>query len=78
MNKVITIPRGDFVVIPRQEYEELTELKKWIPVVKPTDEELRVIRRGRREIERGEYVPWSTVKNELEHRLNKKRKKTTI
>lgn len=78
MNKVITIPKGDFVIVPRKEYEELSELKKWIPVVKPTRAELRAIRRGEQEIERGEYVSWSTVKHDLEHRLNKNRKKTAV
>jgi len=74
---VITIPKGEFVVIPRKDYEELTELKKWIPVVKPTRGELWVIRRGEREIERGEYVSWSKIKYELERRLNQSRKKAS-
>ncbi len=72
---VITIPKklaqkGDLVVIPRKEYERLTSLRKLIPVVKPTREELRVIRRGEKEIREGKFTPWSQVKRELARSLH--------
>jgi len=65
MNKVITIPRGEFVIIPKKEYEEFLELKKMIPIVKPTRLEIRAIERGRKEIKRGKYVEWERIKQEL-------------
>lgn len=67
MNKVITIPKGDFVIVPREEYEAYSEWKKALRIrtVKPKPEELRAIRRGRREIKEGRYVEWSQLKKEL-------------
>lgn len=72
---IITIPKklaqkGDLVVIPRKEYEEFLTLKKIIPVVKATKEEMRAIRRGEREIAKGEYVTLEQLKRELERRRN--------
>jgi len=72
---VITIPKkfagkDDLVVIPRREYEEFLELKKLIPVVKPTREEKRIIQRGEREIQRGQYTAWAKIKHELARRRN--------
>ena len=66
----VTIPkkitqRGELVVIPRKEYETLLLLKRTFPVVKPTKGELRAIRRGEREIARGEYVTLEQLKREL-------------
>lgn len=67
---IVTIPqklakKGDLVIIPREEYEELSALRKLIPIVKPTREEARIIRRGEREIREGKYVEWRKLKKEL-------------
>ena len=72
---IITIPkkmaqRGDLIVIPRQEYERLLRLKKVFPVVKPSKEEMRAIRRGEREIAKGEYITLEQLKRELERSRN--------
>ena len=72
---VITIPKkltekGDLVIIPRQEYERLLGLKKVFPVVKPSKEEMRAIRRGEREIAKGEYITLEQLKRELERSRN--------
>lgn len=63
----------DLIVIPRREYEEYLELRRIIPTVKPTREELRIIRRGEKEIREGKYKLWSVVKHELERRRNRAR-----
>ena len=70
---IVTIPKklaqgGDLVVIPREEYEEFLALKKIIPVVKATKEEMRAIRRGEREFREGKYVEWAQLKKELARR----------
>lgn len=67
---IVTIPqklakKGDLVMIPRKEYEELSALRKLMSVVKPTREEARIIRRGEREIREGKYVEWRKLKKEL-------------
>lgn len=67
---VITIPKklaqkGDLVVIPRKEYEELAALRKAIPVGMPSREEMRTIRRGEKEIREKKYTPWSMIRHEL-------------
>ena len=66
----ITIPgrlakKGDLVVIPRKEYEEFLELKKIIPLVRPTKAEVAALERGRRQVRQGHYVTWRDFKNEL-------------
>lgn len=71
----ITIPRNlikndDLVIIPRTEYNNLLELKKIIPIVKATKKEIMAIRRGEKEIERGEYVLWSKLKHDLGNSRN--------
>lgn len=67
MNQVITIPKGEFVLVPRQEYEIFSEWKKAlrIRIVEPSKGELAAIRRGRREIKEGKYVEWKKLKQEL-------------
>ena len=70
---VVTIPkklpqRGELVLIARKEYEELTSLRELIPVVQPSREEMRIIRRGEKEIREKKYTPWSQVKHELARR----------
>lgn len=61
---VITIPKGEFVLVPRYEYEAFSEWKKAlrIRVVQPTKGELTAIRRGRREIKEGKHVEWRKFK----------------
>lgn len=72
---VITIPKKlrqkeDLVVIPKSDYKEFLELKKVIQIDKPTTAEIRVIKRGRREIKKGKYVEWEKLKQELESNSN--------
>lgn len=72
----ITIPKelakkGELVLIPRYEYEELLTCRKVIPVVKLSSSEKRAFEKGRKEILKGEYV---TLK-ELEHELGTARSK---
>ncbi len=71
MVKVIAIPKelskkGDLVIIPRSDYEELLRLKKVIPLVKPTLSEKKAIKIGRKEIGKGKYLTLNQLKNELE------------
>lgn len=68
----ITIPRSlikndDLVVIPRKEYNSLLELKKVIAIVKATKSELAAVKRGEREIKRGDFAFWSKLKHDLAH-----------
>ena len=54
MAKVIAIPKelskkGELVMIPRSEYEELLRLKKVISLVEPTLSEKKEIKAGRKE-----------------------------
>ncbi|MEK7568911.1 MAG: hypothetical protein AAB497_02260 [Patescibacteria group bacterium] len=69
---MITIPRNlikndDLVVIPRKEYNNLLELKKIIPIVNATKKEIVAIRRGEKEIKKGEFVLWNKLKYDLEN-----------
>jgi hypothetical protein len=71
MPKIIAIPKellkkGDLVIIPRSDYEELLRLKKIIPLVKPTLSEKKAIKTGRKEIRKGKYLTLEQLKNELE------------
>ncbi len=50
------VKKGDLVIIPRQEYEELLKRQKVIPVAKLTLAEKKVLERSRKEMARGEYV----------------------
>jgi len=80
---IITIPKklfmsGGFVVLPRGEYEEYLALRKMVPTVKPTREEVRAIQRSEREIQEGNYVSWHELKRELadlHHRGRQKKHK---
>lgn len=69
---IVTIPRNlikndDLVVIPRREYNTLLELKKIIPIVNATKKEIAAIRRGEKEIKKGEFVLWSKLKYDMEN-----------
>lgn len=39
--------------------------KKSYIVVEPTKEELRIIEKGRRDIEKGDFISWEDLKKEL-------------
>lgn len=71
MNSVVAIPkelsrRGDLVVMPRADYEELLRLKRVIPLVELGLSEKRAIKAGRKEIREGKYVTLKQLKDELE------------
>ncbi|MBI5400684.1 MAG: hypothetical protein HZB12_01015 [Candidatus Yonathbacteria bacterium] len=66
----ITIPRNlikssDLVIIPRAEYNNLLELKKIIPIINATKKELTVIRRGEKEIKKGQFLTSKQLKDAL-------------
>jgi hypothetical protein len=76
--KMVTIPKdlmkkGDLVVIPRQDYEQLLKRQKVIPVSKLTPSERKALERGRRNIRLGEYIPLDTLVHELAPPRRKKR-----
>lgn len=68
----------EFVLVPKGDYKAFfeVEIKKIIPVVKPTTAEKRAIERSRREFARGEYVTLDELKLELARDRAKKRSKT--
>ncbi len=71
--KTITIPkelvkRGDLVLIPRQDYEQLLKRRKVVPLTKLTPSEKKALERGRRDIEMGEHVPLDILVHELAYR----------
>ena len=71
MNKrVATIPstvtKGEeLVVVPRREYEELLMWREVVRLVKPTAQEKRAIREGRKEVKEGKYFTLQQFKDEL-------------
>ncbi|MCD6114903.1 hypothetical protein J7J74_01270 [bacterium] len=70
MSKVISIPKelskkGDLVIIPRAEYEELLDLKKIVRLMKLTPSEKKALRLGRKEIKEGKYITLKQLKSEL-------------
>lgn len=80
----ITIPKelaqkeGEFVVIPKKDYEEFLSLKRSFPTYYPTKLEIRDMERSKKEIAAGHFTPWSKLRNELGSLRNKKRKKTAV
>lgn len=65
----ITIPKtlarkGELILVPRKEYEELLRQKK-IPIVSLTSTEQRDLESARRELKRGEYTILKELENEL-------------
>ncbi|MBI2052101.1 MAG: hypothetical protein HYT38_00275 [Candidatus Sungbacteria bacterium] len=68
----------DFVTIPRETYEEFLVWQKVknVKEVKPTKEDLRIIKRGEKNIRAGNYVSWGQLKNELAYSRNRSRKKS--
>ena len=71
-----SLPRGEYVLVPKTEYEELIERARAIPVVKMTAKDRRDSKRADREIKAGKYYPLSQVRHELERFHNRKRKTT--
>lgn len=66
----ITIPKNlikndDLVILPRREYRDLLELKKIISIANATKKEIIAIKRGEKEIKKGEYILWSKLKHDL-------------
>ena len=68
--------KSGLVIIPRREYDELLDLKKFVPMFKPTKAELKAVARGERALAGGKFKPWSRVKNELANIRRKRRAKT--
>lgn len=71
----ITIPKNlikndDLVIIPRKEYDNFLEFKKIIPFVKATKKEIAAIKRGEKEIKKGEYIFWNKLKHDLARSRN--------
>ena len=74
---IITIPyhqkslaKGDYVLVPKSEYEELIERARVIPVIPMTTRDHRGSARADREIKAGKYRPWKQVKHELDRLHN--------
>lgn len=61
-----SIPRGEYVLLPRLEYEELTQRARAVPVVPMTAKDRRSYERSEREIKAGKFKSWNQVKNELD------------
>lgn len=60
----------ELVLIPRKEYNSLLELKKIIQIINATKKEIADIKRGEKEIKKGEYILWSKLKHDLAHSRN--------
>lgn len=74
MNNVITIPKGEFVLLPKKEYQELIKKQpKLIRVEKLTPSEKRAVLRSDEELARGEYVTLKQLEHELGGPSSKKR-----
>ncbi|MBI2453988.1 MAG: hypothetical protein HYV54_00190 [Parcubacteria group bacterium] len=72
------IKNKGFVSIPRELYEEflMWEKTKNVKVIKPTKEDLKIIKRGEKNIKAGNYVSWEQLKNELARSHNRSRQKS--
>ena len=67
---------SEYVSILREEYQEYLEIKKIIPILRPTKADSVAIRRGKKEINSRNYISWQVLKNELaNNRSNKNRRK---
>ena len=78
MNNIITIPKkGEFVLIPKKEYETLVRRQpKLIQVEKLTASEKRAIAMSDKELIKGDYVTLDQLEHELANSHTKTRKKT--
>ena len=61
-----SLPRGDYVLVPKPEYEKLMERAHAIPVALMTAKDRRDVARAEREIKTGKYRSWKHVKHELD------------
>ncbi len=75
--KTVSKNKG-FVSIPRDLYEEFLIWQKTenVKVVKPTKEDLIIIKRGEKNIKAGNYISWEQLKNELASSRNRSRRKS--
>ncbi|MBI4118765.1 MAG: hypothetical protein HY452_00700 [Parcubacteria group bacterium] len=73
-----TVKNKEFVTISRETYEEFLVWQKTenVKVVKPTKEDLKIIKRGEKNIKAGNYISWEQLKNELANSRNQSRKKS--
>lgn len=55
----------DLVIIPRKDYEELSRLRKVIPLIELTPSQKRDLKQARKEFGRGEYITLKQLENEL-------------
>jgi len=78
MNNIITVPKkGEFVLIPKKEYETLVRRQpKLIQVEKLTTSEKRAIAMSDKELIKGDYVTLDQLEYELASSRAKSRKKT--
>lgn len=78
MNNIITVPKkGEFVLIPKKEYETLVRRQpKLIQVEKLTASEKRAIAMSDKELIKGDYVTLDQLEHELASSHTKPRKKT--
>ena len=70
MGTVITIPKelikkGELVLIPRADYEELLRIKKIISLVEPSSSEKKAIKEAQRELQEGKYLTLKQFQHEL-------------
>lgn len=75
----MTIKRSGYISIPRKEYEEFSDWKiitGGIKTFKPTKADLRVFEQAQKDMQSGNYILWSDLKNELDNIRTKKRRKT--
>ena len=70
----VTIPKksahGELIAIPKKEYEEFLAVRKFIKTAPASKAEKKMVRRGEREIQRGQYREWRIVKHELARRYH--------
>ena len=55
----------DIIRVSRQEYEDLLEKQRFIPVVNLTFSEKKALEKARREMAKGDYLTLDELKNEL-------------
>ena len=65
--------KGDLVVIPRQDYEQLMKRQKVVRVAQLTASERKALEHGRRQIQTGEFVSLEVLVSELASSRRKKR-----
>ena len=68
-----SLPRGEYVLVPKPDYEELVQRVRMLPTVAVTAKDRRSIAHAEREIKDGKYRPWKQAKHELDrfHNLDR-------